>query len=540
MPDLPLFEDEARDAVAFFDRLCLPDVLGQPLLRNACGEWFRDIVRAVLGSRDPATNVRYVREVFALVGKGNSKTTYSAALMVTALLMNVRHRVEFHLLAPVQKTAEQAYDAAKGMIEADPQLVKRFHPRDHKKEIFDRVTKAKLAVKTFDLKTMTGPKPAGVLIDEIHILAKDANTTKVLRQIRGGLEKNTDGFLIFITTQSDSRPVGAFEAELKMARAIRDGTAKGRMLPVLYEFPPDIMADEAKWKDPANWHMVMPNLGRSLQLESLKADLEAERLKSIEAERLWYSQHLSIEIGVGMAGDRWPGAEFWKRGEDPELTFEEILRRSEVIVFGIDGGGLDDLFGFCMLGRCRETQRWLAWSHAWCHTSVLERRKSIASTLDGFRRDGDLTIVDDELKDVSAIVDIIKDVKERGLLAAVAADPMGLDEFIGALKEIDVTQENGTLIGIKQGGAMMNALKAGERALVNGKLRHCRSPLMDWAVGNIKIEPLATTIRATKQSAGDAKIDPAMAMFDAIAVMVTNPEAVQGIFSDDYEVPVWG
>lgn len=528
MPDLPLFEDEARDAVAFFDRLCLPDVLGQPLLRDACGEWFRDIVRAVLGSRDPATNVRYVREIFALVGKGNSKTTYSAALMVTALLMNVRRRVEFHLLAPVQKTAEQAYDAAKGMIEADPQLSKRFHPRDHKKEIVDRVTAAKLAVKTFDLKTMTGPKPAGVLVDEIHLLAREANTTKVLRQIRGGLEKNTDGFLIFITTQSDSRPVGAFEAELKVARNIRDGTAKGRTLPVLYEFPPDIMSDESRWKDPANWHMVMPNLGRSLQLESLKADLDGERQKGLEAERLWYSQHLSIEIGVGMAGDRWPGAEFWSRGKDPSLTRDEIIRRSEVIVFGVDGGGLDDLFGFAMLGRCKETKRWLLWSHAWCHKSVLERRRSIASTLDGFRQAEELTVVDDKLEDVSEIIKIIDDVKSRRLLAAVAADPMGIDEFAGALKAIDVTQENGTLIGVKQGGSLMNALKAGERALVKGQLQHGGTKLMDWAVGNLKIEPLATTIRATKQNAGDAKIDPAMAMFDAIAVMVTNPQPAGG------------
>lgn len=513
-------------AVAFFDRIRLPDVIDTPLLRDACGDWFRDIVRALFGSRDPATNVRYVREIFALVGKGNSKTTYSAALMVVALLMNVRRRVEFHFLAPVQKTAEQAYDSAKGMIEADPQLNARFHCRDHKKEIFDRVNKAKLAVKTFDLKTMTGPKPAGVMIDEIHLLAKSAHTTKVLRQIRGGLEKNTDGFLIFITTQSDDVPVGAFEAELKAARAIRDGKRTGRTLPILYEFPADIAADESQWKDPANWRLVMPNLGRSLQIESLKADLAAEVEKGIEAERLWYSQHLSIQIGTGIGVNAWAGAEFWPRSADPLLTFDEIIRRSEAIVFGIDGGGLDDLFGFVMLGRCKETKRWLLWSHAWCHTGVLRRRKSIASTLEGFKAAGELTIVDDELKDVSEIVDIIVDVKERGLLAGIGVDPMGLDEFIGVLKGHDITQENGLLVGIHQGGGLMSAIKATERAVARRELQHCPSGLMDWAIGNIKIEALATTIRATKQNAGDAKIDPAMAMFDAVALMAKNPQPI--------------
>lgn len=106
---------------------------------------------------------------------------------------------------------------------------------------------------------------------------------------------------------------------------------------------------------------------------------------------------------------------------------------------------------------------------------------------------------------------------------------MGIDEFVGALKDIDITQENGLLIGIPQGGGLMSAIKATERAVVKGQLKHCLSGLMDWAVGNLKIEPLATTIRATKQNAGDAKIDPAMAMFDAVAVMVKNPTAAEDL-----------
>jgi phage terminase large subunit-like protein len=48
---------------------------------------------------------------------------------------------------------------------------------------------------------------------------------------------------------------------------------------------------------------------------------------------------------------------------------------------------------------------------------------------------------------------------------------------------------------------------------------------MDWCVGNLKIEPTATAIRATKQNAGDAKIDPVMALFDAVTFMSLNPQA---------------
>jgi phage terminase large subunit-like protein len=47
---------------------------------------------------------------------------------------------------------------------------------------------------------------------------------------------------------------------------------------------------------------------------------------------------------------------------------------------------------------------------------------------------------------------------------------------------------------------------------------------MSWCVSNVKIEPTATAIRATKQNAGDAKIDCAMAMFDAALVMQNKPD----------------
>ena len=52
---------------------------------------------------------------------------------------------------------------------------------------------------------------------------------------------------------------------------------------------------------------------------------------------------------------------------------------------------------------------------------------------------------------------------------------------------------------------------------------------MDWCVGNLKIEPTATAIRATKQNAGDAKIDPLMALFDAVTLMATNPAPVGAV-----------
>lgn len=527
IPELPLFREEAQIAVKFFDTLRLPDVPGNPLFRDAIGEWFRDIVRVVFGSRDPETNERMIREVFALVPKGQSKTTDAAGMTVVAMLMNLRPRAEGLFIGPTQAISDRAFSQAVGIIQADPELRKRFHPVEHLKEIVDLLNRSKMKVKTFDLNILTGAMPVWVVLDEIHLLGRNPHAAKVIRQIRGGLEKNPEGFFMIITTQSDDVPAGAFRDELLTARKIRDGKFRGKnvraMLPILYEFPTDIAKDPAKWQDSANWPMVMPNLGRSMRLDSLIRDWETERSKGVKDIAIWASQHLNIEIGIGQKTDGWPGAEFWARSEDASITLDEIKRRCDVIVVGIDGGGLDDLFGLNVLGRCRETRDWLSWTHAWCHRGVLDRRQTIAARLLDFEAAKELTIVDDELDDISAIIGIIEEINDIGLLAAVSVDPAGLGEFIEALAEIGLTPEGGQVIGAPQGFGMMNAIKTAERKLANGTLKHSASKLMEWCVSNLKIEPTATAIRATKQNAGDAKIDPAMAFFDSVTVMVRNP-----------------
>jgi phage terminase large subunit-like protein len=296
------------------------------------------------------------------------------------------------------------------------------------------------------------------------------------------------------------------------------------LLPVMYEFPRDIASDPAKWQNTENWPLVMPNLGKSVQLDSLVAHWNTEKEKGNDAIRLFASQHLNIEMGIGMSTDGWPGADFWDGATDPTITIDSLLKRCETIVVGIDGGGLDDLFGLALLGRERETKRWLSWSHAWCHKGVLERRKSIASRLRDFEQGEDLTIVDDKLDDVTEIIAIIDRINQAGLLACVALDSEGpYGEFVDALADIGVTEAGEKIVGIGQGYKLMNAIKTVERKLANGTHLHAPSRLMNWCVGNVKIEPTATAIRATKQNAGDAKIDPWCALMDAATVMARNP-----------------
>ena len=524
VPKLPLFEPVAERALRVFKRLRVPDVEGTPTYGELCDEWVFDFVRAVFGSYDEAAKRRMIREFFVLIPKKNGKSSIAAAIMVTAAILNRRPEAELLLIAPTKKIADIAFKQAAGIVKLDADLKKLFHPQQHQRTITHRLTGAALIIKAADTDVITGSKATFILVDETHVFAKKPKAEDVFVEIRGALAARPDGFMIQITTQSKEPPAGVFKAELQNARDVRDGLLDLPLLPILYELPPELSKDGG-WKDPDTWAMVNPNLGRSVDESFLRDELTKAERKGAAALALLASQHFNVEIGLGLRGDRWPGAEYWLKRVDRSITLEALLARCDVATVGIDGGGLDDLFGLCVLGRDRDTKQWLAWSHAWCHEGVLERRKSIASKLRDFERAGELTIVDDELGDIDEIVDVIRQVRDSGLLAKVGVDPAGLGEFIDALAEIDVTQENGLLVGVPQGYGMMNAIKTSERKLANGTLTHMGSDLMTWAVGNLKIEPTATAIRATKQNAGDDKIDPAMALFDAVVPMMLNPEA---------------
>lgn len=527
VPDLPLDNAAAERAVRVFNRLRLADVPGNPTLADAAGDWFRDIVRALFGSWDPATQTRHIQEIFAVVPKKSSKTSYGAGLMLTALLLNERPLAKFLLVAPTQDVTKLAFDQAAGMIALDEYLSKRMHVTIHMKRITDTETGATLQIMSFDPQVLTGQKPAGFLIDELHVMSGSEKASTALGQLRGGMIAQPEAFGVIITTQSEKPPAGVFKAELLSARKVRSGESRGKTLPVLYEFPPDIASDREKWSNPANWHMVNPNLGRSVTLERLVTGVgswaEAQD-RGIEEVTRWASQHLNIEVGVGLGSDRWRGADHWMGAVEAGLTLDDLLERSEVVVLGVDGGGLDDLLGVAVLGREAGGRRWLLWNKAWMHEGVLALRKAEAARFRDFQRDGQLVIVQDMEEAFSDVADLALQIDQAGVLHGVALDPMGVGLIIDAMVEREIAAER--CIGIPQGWKLNGAIKSVEVKLASGAMVHAGQSMMAWCVGNAKVVPKGNAITIDKQAAGAGKIDPLVASFIAAAVMGTNPEAV--------------
>ncbi len=525
----PIFPDEAERALAVFRELKIVDAPGSPTIGEACAPWVFDLAASIFGAYDNETGRRLITEWFVLIPKKNSKSTIAAAVMMTALILNWRQSAEFTALAPTIEVAGNAFSPARDMVKHDEDLDALLQVQTHVRTITHRESGATLKVVAADSNTVGGKKSVGTLVDELWLFGKQPNAENMLREAIGGLASRPEGFVIYLTTQSDDPPAGVFKQKLQYARDVRDGKIHDpRFVPVIFEHPPE-MVERKEHLLRENLALVNPNLGYSVDREFLDREYTKAQQGGEESFRGFLAKHANVEIGMSLRSDRWAGADFWQ-SQARGVTLSDILARCDVVDIGIDGGGLDDLLGFSVVGRDPESREWMAWHRAWAHPSVLERRKSEASRFRDFAKDGDLILVDRVGDDVEQVAQIAAEIEQAGLLDKVGIDPAGVGGILDALVQAGIPQEK--IVGVSQGWRLGGAIKTAERRLAEGGLVHDGSAMMAWCVGNAKVEPKGNSILITKQASGFAKIDPLMALFNAVSLMSLNPEATvtPGVF----------
>lgn len=527
IPFQPLFQAEADAALEIFRDLRIVDAPGSPTIGEACRPWVHDFAGQIFGSYDAEAGRRLIRYFFLLVSKKNSKSTVAAGIMLTALLRNWRMSGEYYILAPTKEVADNSYFPARDMVNADEELKTILRCQDNYRTITHRNTGAFLKVVAADNEVIAGKKTIGLFVDELWLFGKKANARNILSEAIGGLASRPEGFVIYASTQSDTQPAGVFDFTLKRFRDIRDGVlVDPRSLGVLYEFPEE-MLKSGEYLEQKNWYVTNPNLGASVDLEFLKEQHEKAEREGKASMVSFLAKHLNVEITQGLRSDGWSGADKWEQGAEKGLTLAEVLNRSEVLVVGIDGGGLDDILGIAVLGREKGTDRWLLWSHGYISPDGWERRKANWSVYEDFMQEGTLTKVDNLPDDITAIVDIVSQCDKTKKLHCVAVDAMGVGSIVDAMAKIDITDENGKIVAVRQGVALMGAIKSVERKLSDGSFKHGGKKLMAWCASNAIVEHTATGVRIARDQSGAGKIDPLVAMLNCATIMANNPAPVR-------------
>jgi len=519
----PIFPQQAEQALAIFKELKVTDLPGKPTFGECSEQWVFDFVAAIFGGYDAETGKQMIREYYLLISKKNTKSTIAAGIMLTAVILCWRDEEEHLILAPTKEVADNSFKPAAAMVRADEELLALFHVQDHVRTITHRVSRASLKVVAADTDTVSGKKSGKVLVDEHWLFGKRGNAEAMFMEALGGQVSRDEGWVIYLTTQSDEPPAGVYKDKLNYFRDVRDGKIHDqKSLGVLYEYPAAMVKAKA-YLDSSTYYITNPNIGRSVSAEWLEDQLRKMQHRTDGKFQQFLAKHLNVEIGLNLRSDRWAGADFWEQqAKVPGLTLEQLLERCEVATVGIDGGGLDDLLGLAVVGRERATRKWLVWTRAWAHPIALDRRKSEESRYEDFKEQGDLIIIEQLPGDVAAVAAVVKQINESGLLASVGLDPEKTHKVMFQAL-IDAGVDEAMCFGVPQGWKLVGPISVTERKLAEGVLVHGGQPLMNWCVGNAKVEPRGNALIITKQASGIAKIDPLMALFNAVSLMALDP-----------------
>lgn len=521
IPCKPHNDAVAKIALDIFCSLKLVDVVGEPTIGEVAEPWILEFVAVIFGSYDPETKKRYLRYFYLLISKKNSKSSYAAAIMLTALVLNSRKQGKLYIVAPTKTVADNSFIPICGMIDADERLKSILKYSGTSRKITHLKTDATLEVIAAEGDAVTGIKGIYVLFEEIHEFGKRANAHRIFREAEGGQKTFQEGFVIYLTTHSSEEPTGIHKEKLDYARAVLNGDIEDNtFLPVLYEMPRSYIEAE-KHLDPQNWYITNPNLGKSVHLEDLVVDYNKAQFAGDEQVIDFLAKHVNVEVGMSLAHNGWVGASYWEDASRV-FTLDELLEKSEVLTVGVDGGGLEDLLGYAVLGRLPNKKWWL-WGRAWCHQILLKRHKQIITKLEEFENDGHLTIIKDSEsgKDALEAAALTKRVFDTGKLFGVGFDNNKKDLLVSSFVDAGIPED--VMYGIPQGYKLHPHVLTVERGLAGGSFIPCEQSLMRWCVGNAKEKQKDTTKLIVKMRP-HLKIDPLIGAYNATALMNTNPE----------------
>lgn len=432
--------------------------------------WQKFIVGSVHGWRrasGPKKGLRRFKTAMLVIAKKNGKSTMCGGVGLHGLIGDREPGAEVYAIATKKDQAKQVFEPARQMVLKNPVLLDRLEAPQT--AIVDRATASSFKPLSADTGGADGINPHVVIVDELH----RHKTPVMLNLMAESMDARRQPILWIITTASDDKPGTPYAQEEAYAINVLEGTIADDS----YFAYLAMLDKEDDWADEKNWIKANPNLGVSIDLESLrdratKAKGKPDALADFKRLRLnirTAAQNRAIDMGR------------WAALKAPARDPAELAGRK--CYAGFDGSTKIDISAFVRIwAPAAKGGKWTIRGKYWIPgENVAERgHKDRAPYADWV----DKKLIDTtpgNVVDFQTIEDEIEAAHKAQRFEALAYDPWGTTQMMASLlgKGLPVVEFGQTLKNYAP------AVKEFEALLEAGQIEHDGDPVLAWMASNL-------------------------------------------------------
>ncbi|EZP75013.1 phage-terminase large subunit [Parageobacillus genomosp. 1] len=455
-------EEKGHRPIKFIEAFCRPSKGNfQRLVVQA---WQHFVIGSLYGWVHKDTGLRRFREGLIFIGRKNGKSTIVSGLANYGCSKDGEKGADVYLLANSMKQARVIFDECQKMIRASRLLSKHF--RVLRDAIHYDKTFSKIEPQASDSEKLDGLNAHLAIFDEIH----EYKDYKLINVIKNSTGARKQPLILYITTagyQLDGPLVDYYSKAADVLEGVIEDERSFYFIAEIDE------GDDIE--DPKNWIKANPNIGVTLDLDTLIEEWNAR--KHIPAER---NDFITKRLNV-----------FVKSDEQSFLDYEVIKRNDKTInieklvgmpcIGGFDLSQTEDFTSAC-LEFWLDTGEIFVLSHSW-----IPRKKVIADNEKipyyEWEQEGLLTICEGEYVEYEKVLNWFIDQSKRFRIELITYDPANAFRLVKDLEHHGFKTEV-----VRQGAITLSpALKDVKELFLDGKVIFNNNRLFRWYINNVKL-----------------------------------------------------
>jgi len=496
------YDKKAAERVILFIQQCCTHVKGElarsPLILE---NWQKeDIIKPLFGIKEHRTGLRKYRTCYIEIPRKNAKSTLSAALALTLLLIDGEEGAEIYSAASDRGQAGLVFEVAKHMVLQNKYLSEQAHT--YRNSIVKNNTPSFYQPISADADTKHGFNAHGIIYDELHT-APNRDLWDVLTTSTGARRQP---LVVAITTAGYDKTSICYEMHDYSTKLLKGVIKDDTFLPVIYSADPedDIYIEET-------WKKANPGYGSIVKSDYISQ--EAQKAKNIPSyENTFKRLHLNIWTS---SKSKWLPDDLWMKGakQIPELKNKQCFG-------GLDLASTSDINALVLLFFHNE--QYYVLPFFWLPEDAVKDAKRHNVPYDVWVKQGHLSVTPGNVTDYDFIRAKVNELNDLYDIYSIAYDRYNSSQLVNNLLD-----DGFVMTPFGQGyQSMSNPTKELERLVKKEKVIHGGNPVLRWMNDNVEIQTNATLdIKITKDRDNQyRKVDGMVSLVMALGEMITYRE----------------